>query len=328
MIEMRRAASMGLKHVDAAPDFDALRTRIDAIENRLERSVRTLLTSQGVQMLAGTGRVVGPHEVEVTGGRRHHPAGPRRHHRAVHRQPAAHPRLGADRRPPGAHHPRRLPAAGAARAPDRGRAPASPAWSSCTCSRRSARHVTLIVSRQQVLPQKDPEVAAVLEDDFLGRGVRLFKGARAEGIDLTDDGVSVRCDDGRVARGLPRAAVHRLDPQLRGPRPRGGGRRARRRLRGRRPQLQVIGPQHLRRRRPVREAAALVGGLHAGPQDRRARPRAARRAAPPHRLREGGLGHLHRPRDRRRRPGRGRRLRRGPQGAGHQGARSRRRPRR
>ena len=62
--------------------------------------------------------------------------------------------------------------------------------------------VTLIVSRQQVLPQKDPEVAAVLEDDFLGRGVKLFKGARAEGIDLGDDGsVSVRCDDGRVARG-------------------------------------------------------------------------------------------------------------------------------
>ena len=61
--------------------------------------------------------------------------------------------------------------------------------------------VTLIVSRQQVLPGKDPEVAAVLEDDFLGRGVNLFKGARAIGVDRTDDGVAVRCNDGRVARG-------------------------------------------------------------------------------------------------------------------------------
>ena len=61
--------------------------------------------------------------------------------------------------------------------------------------------VTLIVSRQQVLPQKDPEVAAVLEDDFLRRGVKLFKGARAIGIDVSDDEVAVRCDDGRVARG-------------------------------------------------------------------------------------------------------------------------------
>ena len=61
--------------------------------------------------------------------------------------------------------------------------------------------VTLIVSRQQVLPQKDPEVAAVLEEDFIARGVKLFKGARAEGIDVGDDEVAVRCDDGRVARG-------------------------------------------------------------------------------------------------------------------------------
>ncbi len=43
--------------------------------------------------------------------------------------------------------------------------------------------VTLVVSRQQVLPGKDPEVAAVLEDDFLKRGVKLLKGARAESIE-------------------------------------------------------------------------------------------------------------------------------------------------
>src|SRR5918999_5242243 len=47
--------------------------------------------------------------------------------------------------------------------------------------------VTLIVSRQQVLPQKDPEVAAALEDDFLRRGVRLYMGARATSIERHDD---------------------------------------------------------------------------------------------------------------------------------------------
>src|SRR6478752_6496532 len=66
MDEMRRAASMGLMAVEAQPDFDALRTRITAIEDRLERSVRTLLASQGVRMLSGTGKVISPHEVEVT----------------------------------------------------------------------------------------------------------------------------------------------------------------------------------------------------------------------------------------------------------------------
>jgi dihydrolipoamide dehydrogenase len=59
--------------------------------------------------------------------------------------------------------------------------------------------VTLVVSRQQVLPGKDPEVAAVLEDTFLARGVRLFKGARATTIERTTNGVRVVCDDGRVS---------------------------------------------------------------------------------------------------------------------------------
>jgi dihydrolipoamide dehydrogenase len=58
--------------------------------------------------------------------------------------------------------------------------------------------VTLVVSRQQVLPGKDPEVAAVLEADFLGRGVRLLMGARATAIERDGDGVVVRCNDGRV----------------------------------------------------------------------------------------------------------------------------------
>ena len=61
--------------------------------------------------------------------------------------------------------------------------------------------VTLIVSRQQVLPSKDPEVAAALEDELLRRGVRLFKGARADGIERTEGEVAVHCDDGRVAQG-------------------------------------------------------------------------------------------------------------------------------
>jgi len=61
--------------------------------------------------------------------------------------------------------------------------------------------VTLVVSRQQILPHRDAEVAAVLEEDFIERGVRLIIGARAEAIDVNADSVSVRCDDGRVIAG-------------------------------------------------------------------------------------------------------------------------------
>ncbi len=62
-------------------------------------------------------------------------------------------------------------------------------------------HVSLLVSRQQVLPHKDPEVAATLEEDFLERGVRLLKGARAIGVDRTSDGVVVHAEDGRKVAG-------------------------------------------------------------------------------------------------------------------------------
>jgi dihydrolipoamide dehydrogenase len=61
--------------------------------------------------------------------------------------------------------------------------------------------VTIVVSRQQILPHRDAEVAAVLEEDFLNRGVKLVIGARAEAIKRTADGVEVVCDDGRVVRG-------------------------------------------------------------------------------------------------------------------------------
>ena len=79
--------------------------------------------------------------------------------------------------------------------------------------------VTLVVSRQQVLPGKDPEVAAALEEDFLRRGVRLLKGARATAIERDGDGlVVVRCDDGRVVQHVARGAGDRVGPQQRRPR--------------------------------------------------------------------------------------------------------------
>jgi dihydrolipoamide dehydrogenase len=61
--------------------------------------------------------------------------------------------------------------------------------------------VSLLVSRQHVLPLRDAEVAAVLENDFLARGVSLLKGARADGIEARDDEVVVTTTDGRTVTG-------------------------------------------------------------------------------------------------------------------------------
>ncbi|CAN5316972.1 MAG: NAD(P)H-quinone dehydrogenase [Acidimicrobiia bacterium] len=57
--------------------------------------------------------------------------------------------------------------------------------------------VSLLVSRHHVLPHRDAEVAAALEDNFLERGVRLYKGGRAQAARVVDGGVEIDTDDGR-----------------------------------------------------------------------------------------------------------------------------------
>ncbi len=200
METMKDASEMGLAKVDVLLDFDALRNRIVEIERRLEDSVSDLLASQGVRLIEGTGTLVSDREVDVTTA-----------DGQVERIEADVIVLSTGSRP---------------RVPD---------WADVDGNRiLTTRHaypppelpdhlivvgsgvtgvefvhmfsafgsdVTLIVSRQQVLPAKDPEVAAVLEQSFLDRGVRLFKGARATGVERTANGVRVLCDDGRVAEG-------------------------------------------------------------------------------------------------------------------------------
>ena len=61
----RRAAGMGLEPIEAHLDFEALRARNASIEGRLNRSATTLLESQGVRILRGTGRFTGPNDSVV-----------------------------------------------------------------------------------------------------------------------------------------------------------------------------------------------------------------------------------------------------------------------
>lgn len=61
--------------------------------------------------------------------------------------------------------------------------------------------VTLVASRQQVLPHKDPEVAAALEDDFSRRGIEILIGARASRAGFDGEDVRVEMEDGRSVKG-------------------------------------------------------------------------------------------------------------------------------
>ncbi len=197
--QLRAARGMGLTEVTASLDSEALRVRNADIEARLERSITGLLESQSVRLIRGTGRLVGTHEVVADT-----EEGPvELEADAILLSTGSRPRI-----------PEWAPVDGdrVLTTRDAYPPPTMPEhlvvigsgvtgvefvhmFSSFGCD------VTLIVSRQQVLPRKDPEVAAALEENFIERGVKLLMGARAEGIDVTDDGITVRCDDGRRPTG-------------------------------------------------------------------------------------------------------------------------------
>ncbi len=200
----RRIAGMGLEQIDAEVDMDSLRQRVNGIATKINRSIVGLLDSQDVRILRGTARLRGPHEVEVetTDGTETLPAD------KILISTGSRPRIPDFASPDGervlttrdCYPPPELPE----HVVVIGSGVTGVEFVHMFSSLGSK--VTLIVSRQQVLPQKDPEVAAVLEDDFLKRGVTLLKGARANGIERIkhDDGthgVVVTCDDGRSAVG-------------------------------------------------------------------------------------------------------------------------------
>ncbi|KAD3515287.1 NAD(P)H-quinone dehydrogenase [Arthrobacter yangruifuii] len=61
--------------------------------------------------------------------------------------------------------------------------------------------VTLISSRDRVLPGEDADAAVVLEDVFQARGMTVLSRSRADSVKNTGDGVRVTLSDGRTIEG-------------------------------------------------------------------------------------------------------------------------------
>jgi pyruvate/2-oxoglutarate dehydrogenase complex dihydrolipoamide dehydrogenase (E3) component len=61
--------------------------------------------------------------------------------------------------------------------------------------------VTLVSSRDTVLPGEDADATAVLEEVFVRRGMTLMSKARADKVERTTDGVKVTLGDGTVLEG-------------------------------------------------------------------------------------------------------------------------------
>jgi pyruvate/2-oxoglutarate dehydrogenase complex dihydrolipoamide dehydrogenase (E3) component len=195
----RRLTGMGLEKTETHLDPVSQRGRIAEIESHLHDAIVELLTSQGVRIINGTARLKGPHDVvaETDDGIEELSAD------AILICTGSRPRIPEWAQPDGerilttrqAYPPPELPE----HLVVIGSGVTGVEFVHMFTSFGSK--VTLIVSRQQVLPSKDAEVAAALEDELLRRGVRLMKGARAVSAERSDDGVVVACDDGRIAEG-------------------------------------------------------------------------------------------------------------------------------
>ncbi len=61
--------------------------------------------------------------------------------------------------------------------------------------------VTLVSSRERVLPGEDADAAEVLEGVFTDRGMTVLSRSRASAVERTDDGVLVHLADGRTVEG-------------------------------------------------------------------------------------------------------------------------------
>lgn len=198
LAELTRAPTMGLR-AQGALDIDALRRRVEAIESHLHGQLCSLLTSQGVRLMMGTAGFKDPHTVVVendagleeleadyvvvaTGSRP----------RVPEFAPVDGERVLTTRQ---AYPPPEIPE----HAVVIGSGVTGVEFTHMFASLGSK--VTLLVSRQQVLPIKDAEVAAVLEAAFLEQGVALLKGARARAVTRAGDAVRVDCEDGRVVDG-------------------------------------------------------------------------------------------------------------------------------
>jgi len=195
----RKIQGMGLEEMRPTVDVEALTDRITDIRAHLSENTASLLESQGVRIIKGSARFISAHSAEITT-----TAGTTETFEfdAALIATGSRPRIPDWVNPDG----ERILTTRDCYPPTIFPTNVCVIGSGVTgvefvhMFESFGSKVTLVVSRQQVLPGKDPEVAAVLENDFLRRGVSLLKGARAQSIEREGDEVVVKCDDGRQVR--------------------------------------------------------------------------------------------------------------------------------
>ena len=205
---VREASSLGIrfkaegKLVDPKVDLDlgAINQRLLAIAKEQSTEMTHQLTSLGVRLIHGSGRLEGNHHVIAT----HHDGKEEKlEAKTIIVAVGAHPRTISSAEPDGSRILTWLDLYDLKELPEHmivvGSGVTGAEFASAFMGLGS--QVTLISSRDTVLPGEDADAAALIEKVFIRNGMQVLSKSRAESVINTGSGVEVTLSDGRVISG-------------------------------------------------------------------------------------------------------------------------------
>jgi dihydrolipoamide dehydrogenase len=215
MTSLGRSASLGLQLADGANpvvevDAPALNARIKALAAAQSNDIAEHVTAEGVRILAARGQLTGPRTIE---------AGEETVHADVLLiATGASPRSLPDGVPDGMRILTSRQLYDLAELPEElivvGSGVTGAEFASAYQGLGS--QVTLVSSRERVLPHEDKDAAVVIEGVFRRRGMNVLAKSRAEAVHRKGDGVVVTLADGRSVTGSHCLLTVGMVPSTRG----------------------------------------------------------------------------------------------------------------
>ncbi|MGB9013403.1 MAG: NAD(P)H-quinone dehydrogenase [Aeromicrobium sp.] len=201
MTDVGASAELGVK-VPAAvrPDLDAVNRRVLLLAQAQSADIAQRLEASGVTVLIGTARLTDASTVVATlsdGENRTIVSD------AILVATGAHPRISADAQPDGERILTWEQVYGLTAVPEHMIVVGSGVTGAEFASAYNGlgAHVTLVSSRDRVLPGEDGDAATVIENVFTRRGMTVLGHSRMESVQRTGDTVVVTLTDGRTVEG-------------------------------------------------------------------------------------------------------------------------------
>jgi pyruvate/2-oxoglutarate dehydrogenase complex dihydrolipoamide dehydrogenase (E3) component len=215
MASIGRSASLGLQLADGANpvvevDAPALSARIKALAAAQSNDIAEHVTAEGVRIIQARGRLTGPRTIEA--------AGETVHADVLLVATGASPRALPDGGPDGERILTCRQLYDLAELPEELVVVGSGVTGAEFASAYQAlgSQVTLVSSRERVLPHEDKDAAVVIEGVFRRRGMNVLGRSRAEAVHRKGDGVVVTLGDGRAVTGSHCLVTVGMVPSTRG----------------------------------------------------------------------------------------------------------------